>query len=252
MVRADRSRHPGRDRSGHVVGEDGTRYLFTSGVRRIQLADDGLSTVGELEKVYDGWRYPDEWITESYALEGPKLFWRASASVSGRSPRTDPGFIYLVSAVGGTGGPPDRPHGDRRAVALGGRALGEPSAQPDRPHRGCVRGAGGRAGTRRLVPGPAGSVDDDWWMVVARLRERIPHPAAARSCSSRSGGARTTGPRRLSATSADRSKRRSEPPPRLPRTTSPTTSRGSNSAGGGPSMPPALRRRSACASKTAS
>ena len=62
---------------GHVVGEDGKRYLFTSGVRRIQLADDGLSTVGELEKVYDGWRYPDEWVTEAYALEGPKLFWRA-------------------------------------------------------------------------------------------------------------------------------------------------------------------------------
>jgi beta-xylosidase len=63
---------------GHVVGEDGTRYLFTSGVRRIQLADDGLSTVGELEKVYDGWRYPDEWITEAYALEGPKLFRRGN------------------------------------------------------------------------------------------------------------------------------------------------------------------------------
>ena len=67
---------------GHVVGEDGTRYLFTSGVRRIQLADDGLSTVGELEKVYDGWRYPDEWITEAYALEGPKLFRRGDGCTS--------------------------------------------------------------------------------------------------------------------------------------------------------------------------
>ena len=112
---------------GHVVGEDGTRYLFTSGVRRIQLADDGLSTVGELEKVYDGWRYPDEWITEAYALEGPKLFRRDE-------------WFYLVSAVGGTGGPADRAHGDRRALAVGARTVGEPPAQPDRPHRGRVRG----------------------------------------------------------------------------------------------------------------
>ena len=56
---------------GHVVGEDGRRYLFVSGIRRIGLADDGLATVGELEQVYDGWRYPDDWITEAYALEGP-------------------------------------------------------------------------------------------------------------------------------------------------------------------------------------
>ena len=58
-------------------------------MRRIRLADDGLSTVGELEQVYDGWRYPDEWVTEAYALEGPKLFRRGD-------------WFYLVSAVGGT------------------------------------------------------------------------------------------------------------------------------------------------------
>ena len=78
---------------GHVVGEDGRRYLLVSGIRRIQLSDDGLSTVGELEKVYDGWRYPDEWITEAYALEGPKLLRRDK-------------WFYIISAVGGTGGPP--------------------------------------------------------------------------------------------------------------------------------------------------
>ncbi|MFC0681555.1 family 43 glycosylhydrolase [Lysobacter korlensis] len=78
---------------GHVVGEDGHRYLFMSGVTRIRLADDGLSTAGELETVYDGWRYPDDWIVEAYALEGPKLLRRGD-------------WFYLISAVGGTGGPP--------------------------------------------------------------------------------------------------------------------------------------------------
>ncbi|MEY4761856.1 MAG: hypothetical protein RLZZ200_1712, partial [Pseudomonadota bacterium] len=77
---------------GHVVGEDGKRYLFLSGVSRVQLADDGLSTVGAIEQAYEGWKYPDDWITEAYALEGPKLFQRGD-------------WFYLVSAVGGTSGP---------------------------------------------------------------------------------------------------------------------------------------------------
>ena len=112
---------------GHVVGEDGTRYLFTSGVRRIQLADDGLSTVGELEKVYDGWRYPDEWITEAYALEGPKLFRRNE-------------WFYLVSAVGGTAGPPT---GHMVIVARSRSVHGPWENHPRNPiarTRGCVRG----------------------------------------------------------------------------------------------------------------
>jgi len=77
---------------GHIVGDDGERYLFVNGVRRCRLSPDGLRAVTPLEQVYDGWRYPDDWITEAYALEGPKLFRRGD-------------WFYLVSAVGGTGGP---------------------------------------------------------------------------------------------------------------------------------------------------
>jgi xylan 1,4-beta-xylosidase len=77
---------------GHVLGEDGKRYLYLSGIKRVQLADDGLSTVGAVEPAYDGWHYPDDWITEGYSLEGPKLFRRGD-------------WFYLVSAVGGTSGP---------------------------------------------------------------------------------------------------------------------------------------------------
>lgn len=78
---------------GHVVGEDGHRYLFLSGVSRVRLSADGLSTEGPLEHVYDGWRYPDDWVTEAYALEGPKLTKRGE-------------WFYLTTAVGGTSGPP--------------------------------------------------------------------------------------------------------------------------------------------------
>ncbi|MDI1295958.1 MAG: family 43 glycosylhydrolase, partial [bacterium] len=77
---------------GHLVGEDGERYLFLSGVNRVRLTRDGLATAGPVEKVYDGWHYPDNWVTEAYALEGPKLMRRGE-------------WFYLISAVGGTGGP---------------------------------------------------------------------------------------------------------------------------------------------------
>jgi xylan 1,4-beta-xylosidase len=77
---------------GHVVGEDGRRYLFLSGIKRVRLAADGLSTDGPVEQVYDGWHYPDDWVTEGYSLEGPKLLRRGD-------------WFYLISAVGGTSGP---------------------------------------------------------------------------------------------------------------------------------------------------
>lgn len=78
---------------GHIVGEDGKRYLFLSGISRVRLADDGLATDGPLEHVYGGWRYPDDWVTEAYALEGPKITRRGE-------------WFYLTTAVGGTSGPP--------------------------------------------------------------------------------------------------------------------------------------------------
>lgn len=77
----------------HVVDETGQRWLFLSGGHRVKLATDGLSVVGKLEKVYDGWEYPEEWETEGQALEGPKL-------------RKIGPYYYMLSAQGGTAGPP--------------------------------------------------------------------------------------------------------------------------------------------------
>lgn len=77
----------------HVVDEAGQRWLFLSGGNRIKLSPDGLSTVGSLEKVYSGWQYPEEWDTEGFSLEGPKLKKIGS-------------YYYMLSAEGGTAGPP--------------------------------------------------------------------------------------------------------------------------------------------------
>lgn len=78
---------------GHMVDEAGQRWLFLSGGHRIKLATNGLSTVGTLEKVYNGWSYPDDWETEGMALEGPKL-------------KKIGNYYYMLSAQGGTAGPP--------------------------------------------------------------------------------------------------------------------------------------------------
>ncbi len=77
---------------GHVVGEDGHRYLFFNEGKRVRLAADGLATAGAGETAYEAWHYPDDWITEAWSPEGPKLFRRGD-------------WFYLVNAVGGTSGP---------------------------------------------------------------------------------------------------------------------------------------------------
>lgn len=77
---------------GHVVGEDGQRYLFFNDGKRVRLTADGLATAGPVETAYEAWHYPDDWITEAWSPEGPKLFRRGA-------------WFYLVNAVGGTSGP---------------------------------------------------------------------------------------------------------------------------------------------------
>lgn len=78
---------------GHIVGEDGKRYLFLSHGDRVQLSEDGLQIVDEMEHVYDGWQYPEEWDVESYAQEGPKMMKHGD-------------YFYMTLALGGTAGPP--------------------------------------------------------------------------------------------------------------------------------------------------
>ncbi|NDW19687.1 beta-xylosidase [Dysgonomonas sp. 216] len=78
---------------GHVVKDNGERYLYVDKGYVIRLSDDGLSTIGERKLVYEGWQYPKEWETEGMYLESPKLIFKD-------------GYYYMISAQGGTAGPP--------------------------------------------------------------------------------------------------------------------------------------------------
>ena len=77
---------------GHVVDDNGKRYLYFSNGGYIPLSDDGLSVIGEMKHVYDGWQIPREWTIECFCLEGPKLTMYGD-------------YYYLTVAEGGTAGP---------------------------------------------------------------------------------------------------------------------------------------------------
>jgi xylan 1,4-beta-xylosidase len=132
---------------GHVVGEDDRRYLFTNGIRKIRLKDNGLETDGALEPAYAPWIYPDDWVVENFAPEGPKLLRRN-------------GWFYLITAVGGTAGPVT----GHMVIAARSRSVHGPwehcPANPLVRTRSRAEPWWSR-GHASLVEGPGG----DWWMV---------------------------------------------------------------------------------------
>ena len=132
---------------GHIVGEDGKRYLFVNGIRKIRLRDDGLATDGKLEQAYQPWRYPEDWVVENFAPEGPKLLKRGE-------------YFYLVTAVGGTAGPVT----GHMVIAARSRSIHGPWEHC--PHNPLVRTQSVEEpwwsrGHATLVEAP----DGGWWMV---------------------------------------------------------------------------------------
>jgi len=131
---------------GHAVGEDGKRYLFFNGGHRAPLSDDGLSAIGPVEHVYDGWPIPEDWIIEGFALEGPKLLHKD-------------GWFYLFSGQGGTAGPPT----SHMVVVARSRSIHGP--WENCPHNPIVRTRSAdepwwSRGHATAVQGPSG----DWWL----------------------------------------------------------------------------------------
>jgi beta-xylosidase len=132
---------------GHAVGEDGSRWLFLSGGDRVRLSDDGLSRIGEPEHVYNPWHYPSDWVVEGFSPEGPKVMRHG-------------GYFYLITAVGGTAGPP-----------TGHMVIAARSKSINGPWEHCPRNPLVRTTSRSekwwsrghasLVEGPDGS----WWAV---------------------------------------------------------------------------------------
>lgn len=132
---------------GHVVGEDGKRYLFLSKGYRVPLTPDGLRLEGKPEKVYEGWPIPDDWVVEGFGLEGPKLLRRN-------------GWFYMFSAQGGTGGPPT----SHMIVVARSRSINGPWENcPHNPivHTKSMDEPWWSRGHGTPVEGPKG----DWWLV---------------------------------------------------------------------------------------
>jgi beta-xylosidase len=128
-----------------AVGEDGSRWLFLSGGDRVRLADDGLSLASTVEHVYDPWHYPPDWVVEGFSPEGPKL-------------HRIGGWFYMLTAVGGTAGPPT----GHMVIAARSRSIHGPWEQhPGNPlvHTTSETEAWWSRGHASLVEGPDGS----WW-----------------------------------------------------------------------------------------
>jgi beta-xylosidase len=132
---------------GHAVGADGRRWLFLSGGDRVPLTPDGLATAGPVAHVYDPWHYPDDWVVESFSPEGPKVVRRGD-------------FHYLVTAVGGTAGPPT----SHMVIVARSRSLDGPwendPANPIARTRSATEKWWSR-GHATLFEGPGGR----WWMI---------------------------------------------------------------------------------------
>ena len=140
---------------GHVVGPDGKRYLYTAGGHAVELSPDGLATVGERTKVYDGWQFPPEWKTEGFWLESPKLTRRG-------------GYYYLICAEGGTAGPPTS---HMAVVARSKSPLGPWENSPHNPliHTYSADEAWWSVGHGTLVSTP----DDRWYFVYHGYRNGL-------------------------------------------------------------------------------
>ena len=132
---------------GHAVGEDGERYLFLNGGRRVHITPDGLRSAGPVEHVYDGWQYPEEWVVEGFALEGPKMMRHRE-------------WFYMFSGEGGTAGPPT----SHMIVVARSRSINGPWENcPHNPivHTGSSRELWMSRGHGTAVEGPKG----DWWLL---------------------------------------------------------------------------------------
>jgi beta-xylosidase len=132
---------------GHIVGEDGKRYLYCSGGYMAQLSDDGFSVVGELRNVYNGWEYPDNWLDECFCLESPKL-------------KKIGDYFYLISAQGGTSGPATS---HMAVVARSKSVFGPWENSPVNPllHTYSASEKWWSKGHASIVDTPEG----DWWVV---------------------------------------------------------------------------------------
>ena len=133
---------------GHAVDAQGRRWLFLSGGDRVQLTADGLATAGKVEHVYDPWHYPADWVVEGFSPEGPKIVRRGD-------------WYYMITAVGGTAGPPT----GHMVIVARSRSLDGPwQNDPGNPvmRTTSAREKWWSRGHGTVFEGPGGK----WWMIL--------------------------------------------------------------------------------------
>jgi len=131
----------------HFQDTDGSRWLFLSGGDRVRLSEDGMKRAGEPEHIYDPWHYPEDWDVEGFSPEGPKIYKHGK-------------YYYIVTAVGGTAGPPT----GHMVIAARSEKLGGP--YENHPKNPLVRTTSNAEkwwsrGHASLIEGPSG----DWWAI---------------------------------------------------------------------------------------
>tara|TARA_R110002050_G_scaffold273113_1_gene417068 strand:- start:65173 stop:66714 length:1542 start_codon:yes stop_codon:yes gene_type:complete len=77
---------------GHLVDNNGDRYLYLSKGYVVKLTANGLAIAEAPVFNYEGWQFPKEWSTECFCLESPKS-------------TIKDGYYHLITAEGGTAGP---------------------------------------------------------------------------------------------------------------------------------------------------
>jgi xylan 1,4-beta-xylosidase len=132
---------------GHLATPDGKRYLYLNDGRMAPLSDDGMSVTGPERKIYEGWQYPKDWITECFCLESPKLTYRK-------------GYYYMTAAQGGTAGPPTS------HMVVSARSKTPFGPWENSPNNPIIRNADrnnkwASTGHGTLVDSP----DGKWWMI---------------------------------------------------------------------------------------
>ncbi len=129
------------------MGEDGQRYLFLNDGFRVPISADGLSAAGPVKKVYEGWKYPEEWTVEGFALEGPKLMRRGD-------------WFYMFSGEGGTAGPPT----SHMVIVARARSIDGP--WENCPHNPIVHtGSPDERWMSRGHATPVEGQNGDWWLL---------------------------------------------------------------------------------------
>jgi xylan 1,4-beta-xylosidase len=132
----------------HIATPKGQRYLYMAGGKIIELASDGLSTVGKVRKIFDAWPIPEDWQVECTCLEASKVFFKDD-------------YYYLTVAEGGTSGPPT----SHMVISARSRSVDGPwEYSPYNPvvHTYNKAERWWSKGHGRLIE----AVDGSWWMTL--------------------------------------------------------------------------------------